>query len=293
LLSYKKRLMSLTIGLVFSLSAGIALSQSGSSILANDYPERYVVVKGDTLWGISQRFLRDPWRWPEVWQGNPQVENPDLIFPGDVLVLTFVNGRPVLRKLRKESRQERLSPKVRSSAILNAIPVIDPAAIQAYIRAPLVTDLNELATAPYIVDGFDNRLLLGRYSQFYARGFDNVPKINIESEQSSETQAVDDAEVLNESEESEIVYADEYNVFRPGRRFIDPVTKEPLGWEAVDLGLASFLKAGDPARLILTETHEDVTIKDRLRPVFKKEALPFFYPHPPSDEEVRGVIFAY
>ena len=226
--SYKKQILSLVIGLAFSITAAFA---ANNPILANDYPERYVVVKGDTLWDISGRFLRDPWRWPEVWQGNPQVENPDLIFPGDILVLTFINGRPVLRKLQQESRNERLSPQVRSSSLLNAIPVIDPSAIQAYLRAPLVTDENELATAPYIVDGFDNRLLLGQYSQFYARGF------NSESPKESES-------------ETEHEFSKEYNVFRPGRRFVDPITKESLGWEAVDLGMANFLKEGDPARLV-------------------------------------------
>jgi len=264
--SYKKQILSLVIGLAFSITAAFA---ANNPILANDYPERYVVVKGDTLWDISGRFLRDPWRWPEVWQGNPQVENPDLIFPGDILVLTFINGRPVLRKLQQESRNERLSPQVRSSSLLNAIPVIDPSAIQAYLRAPLVTDENELATAPYIVDGFDNRLLLGQYSQFYARGF------NSESSEESET---------------EHEFSKEYNVFRPGRRFVDPITKERLGWEAVDLGMANFLKEGDPARLVVTEAHEDITIKDRLRPVLEKQALPFFYPHAPSNPAIRGVI---
>jgi len=270
--TYRKRIASLVVGLMLSVSAGVATFAQDSSILASNYPERYVVVKGDTLWDISSRFLRDPWRWPEVWQGNPQVENPDLIFPGDVLVLTFIDGRPVLRKLGQERRDGRLSPQIRSTALLNAIPVIDPSAIQAYLRAPLVTDDEELLRAPYIVDGFDNRLLLGQYSQFYARGFNN-------------TIEVDGVEkVVNPT------YAKEYNLFRPGRRFVDPITQELLGYEAIDLGMANFLKGGDPARLVVTEGHEDITIKDRLRPVLEKEALPFFYPHAPSNPGIRGLI---
>lgn len=270
--SRKNLIVSLLMGFMLTIVASVASSQSANPTLAADYPERYVVVKGDTLWGISQRFLRDPWRWPEVWQGNPQVDNPDLIYPGDVLVLTFIDGRPVLRKLRQAGR-EKLSPKVRADALLNAIPVIDPSAIQAYLRAPLVTTENELATAPYIVDGFDNRLLLGQYSQFYARGFNQT-------------------EVDNESEFVKDGYAREYKIFRPGRRFVDPITEEHLGWEAKDLGLANFLKAGDPARLVVTEGHEDITIRDRLRPVLTKESLPFFHPHAPAYEGIRGVILS-
>jgi len=266
--SYKKFITSVVMGFMLMVTAGIASSQSYNSILAADYPERYVVVKGDTLWGISKRFLRDPWRWPEVWQSNPDISNPDLIYPGDVLVLTFIDGRPVLRKLRKAGTV-RLSPQARVGGLLNAIPPIDPSAIQAYLRAPLVTDENELATAPYIVDGFDNRLLLGQYSQFYARGFNRE---------------------LGEGVPHE--FAKEYSIFRPGRHFIDPVTGEHLGWEAKDLGMANFLKEGDPARLVVTEGHEDITIRDRLRPVLTKEALPFFYPHPPSNSAIRGVILA-
>ena len=260
--------VNVVFGFILMVVATIASSQS-RSILADNFPERYVVVKGDTLWDISGRFLRDPWRWPEVWQGNPQVENPDLIYPGDVLVLTFIDGKPVLRKLRRDN--VRLSPQVRSDSLLNAIPSIDPSAIQAYLRAPLVTDHNELATAPYIVDGFDNRLLLGKHSQFYARGFNQV---------------IEEGSLVVE----EPVIEKEYNIFRPGRHFIDPVTGEHLGWEAVDLGEANFLKVGDPARLVVTKSHEDITIKDRLRPIFIKEALPYFHPKAPSNIDIRGYI---
>ena len=164
--------------------------------LVSNYPERYTVVEGDTLWDISTKFLTDPWRWPEIWQGNPQVDNPDLIYPGDVLVLTFIDGKPVLRSLRRET--VKLSPSVRTSDHRDAIPPIDPASIQAYINSPLVTDEQEMLEAGYIVDGLNNHLLLGKYDQFYSRGI---------KDQSF----------------------DEYRVFRPGRHFIHPATRESLG----------------------------------------------------------------
>ena len=138
--SSNKFFTSMVIGLMLTVLAGVASSQS-DSILADNFPERYVVVKGDTLWDISGRFLRDPWRWPEIWQGNSQVENPDLIYPGDVLVLTFIDGKPVLRKLGRDTIK--LSPTARSED-LNAITTIDPSLIQAYLTAPLVTDILEL-----------------------------------------------------------------------------------------------------------------------------------------------------
>ena len=211
------------------------------------------------MWDISGKFLRDPWRWPEVWQGNPQVENPDLIFPGDVLVMTFVDGRPVLKALRRET--VKLSPAARATRFEDAIPIIDPAAIGPYINSPLVTDENELSKAPYVVDGFNNRLILGKSDQFYAR--------NIE----------DDT-------------VERFRIFKPGRHFIDPFTKESLGWEAKHLGNAQMMKGGDPSRLLITTAHEDINVRDRLRPVLVEEALPFFAPTAPIDASVRGVILA-
>jgi len=235
--------------------SGLATAQSPE--LADGYPDRYTVVEGDTLWGISSKFLSDPWRWPEVWQGNPQVKNPDLIYPGDVLVLTFIDGRPVLRALRRET--VKLSPKPRATRYSDAIPPIDPAAIQAYINSPLVTNQEELSDAGYIVQGMDNRLVSGKYDQVYARG------------------------VSDESEE--------FRVFRPGRTFKDPETGELLGYEAVHVGDANMLRRGeDVSRLVLTKTYTDAGVRDRLRPVLKQQSLPFYYPKPTSDDDVTGSI---
>ena len=248
------KLPSKIVSLLFAMALALTSVQAADNpILADDYPERYTVVQGDTLWDISRKFLRDPWRWAEVWQGNPEVENPDLIFPGDVLVMTFVGGKPSLRSLVK------LSPTARVIDYANAIPPIDPRAIQAYINSPLVTDENELANAGYIVNGLDNHLVMGKYDQFYARAI--------------EGQA-----------------ADEYRVFRPGRTFVDPVSDESLGFEAKHVGNARILRAGDPSRLTLLDAYQDVGVRDRLRLISKKEALPFFYPKALDNPKLRGVI---
>ncbi len=255
-LGIHRRKFILCLGLAITvLMAHLSVSAQTNPVLADDYPDRYTVIEGDTLWGISGRFLRDPWRWPEVWQGNPQVENPDLIYPGDVLVMTFIDGRPILKSLRRET--VKLSPRARPTRF-DAIPLIDPAAIAAYINAPLVTDSKELSESAYVVDGYDNRLLLGKYDKFYARG--------IEEE------------------------ADKYRLFRRGRQFVDPVSRESLGWEAVHVGDANMLRRGDPAKLVLTRGYEEVIASDRLRPVLAEEVLPFFAPSAPDNPDIRGVI---
>jgi len=250
----KKFLLIIAVSAVIGVTAVLAQNVGG---LVSNYPERYTVVEGDTLWDISTKFLTDPWRWPELWQGNPQVDNPDLIYPGDVLVLTFIDGRPVLRSLRRET--VKLSPTPRATDYRSAIPPIDPAAINAYINSPLVTDEAELLEAGYVVEGLDNRLIMGKYDQFYARGIDDTS------------------------------YA-KYRLFRPGRHFVDPITDESLGWEAEHVGDAQMLQEGDPSRLSLLDTYTDVAIRDRLRPIEKEESLPFFYPKAPDNQDIRGLI---
>ena len=180
-----------------------------------------------------------------------------MIYPGDVLVLSFVDGRPVLRALRRET--VKLSPEPRVTKLADAIPLIDPAAIEAYINSPLVTDISELEEAGYIVRGMDNRLVAGKYDQVYARA------------------------VSTESES--------FRVFRPGRTFQDPASGELLGYEAVHVGDADMLSRGDDiSRLVLTRTYTDAGVRDRLRPINKKQALPFFYPKPPANDDINGMI---
>lgn len=241
----------------FVSSAYAAASDIKRAALNDTYPDRYTVIVGDTLWGISSKFLRDAWRWPEIWKGNPQVENPDLIYPGDVLVLTFVKGKPVLKALRRE--RVKLSPSIRPKSYDEAIPLIDPAAISAYINAPLVTNDQELKTAGYIVDGLNKRIVLGKGDQFYARGVEGSA-------------------------------GDTYKIFRPGRHFRDPISNENLGFEAVHVGDATLRKAGDTARMEVSKSFIEVRMRDRIRAEPVLEALPFFSPKAPGDESIRGVI---
>ncbi len=141
--------------------------------LKDGHPDRYTVVKGDTLWDISGKFLRKPWKWPELWQANPQIQNPHLIYPGDVLSLVYIDGQPRLMLNRGESRGTiKLSPKIRSTPIAEAIPTIPLDKINAFLLANRIVDGDaDFSNAPYVVAGDQESVIVsGTGDRAYARG---------------------------------------------------------------------------------------------------------------------------
>src|SRR5271170_7828857 len=137
--------------------------------LAPNAPDSYVVKKGDTLWGIAKVFLRDPWYWPEIWQVNPQVHNPHLIYPGDTLRLVFIDGKPQI--LLQRGDEARVEPRVRSEPLETAITTIPYATVAAFMSKPSVLDQNEIKNAPYVLATRDLHVVMSEGNTLYARGF--------------------------------------------------------------------------------------------------------------------------
>lgn len=166
------------LGLVAAgIAPGTAVAQaSGRSMsvpLAADAPERYVVRKGDTLWDISATFLRDPWYWPEIWYVNPSIENPHLIYPGDVLHLVWVDGKP--RVTLESAGTTRLSPQVRSEPLTGAIRAIPYDLLMDFAGRPQLLDREQVRTAPHVV-GMRNRHIIGSTeNEVYARNLGEPP----------------------------------------------------------------------------------------------------------------------
>ncbi len=244
------------IGVISGLLFSLAVFAAEPVALNPSHPERYTVVKGDTLWDIASMFLRDPWLWPEVWYVNPQIENPHLIFPGDEIVLTYLDGRPVLQLNGKN----RLSPRVRATPLDQAIPTIPIDAIAPFLTRPYVVDENELEKAPYIVHFLDDHIVGGAGVSYYARSI---------------------------MEERPTQYA----VVRPEKPYKDPDTNEILGYEALYVGTSELKRTGDPAKLLLTTSDMEAVIGDRLIRATEEEPLIDFQPRVP-DSPIEGRIIS-
>jgi LysM domain len=239
--------------------------------IADNAPNSYTVVKGDTLWGISGKFLKEPWRWPEIWNMNrSQIKDPHWIYPGDVITLTYdADGNPRLSiGANSTGGTVKLSPQIRSTKLAQAIPSIPEKVIGPFLTVPLVIDEGALQDAPRIVATEDERVIVGAGNRAYAAG--------IREEQGLKWQ-----------------------VFRPGKALKDPATQEILGYEAVYLGDARVSRFGRTAEVEGATIPEGTSIEiirstqeigrgDRLTPTVEAP-VPSYSPRSP-DKQVKGSV---
>lgn len=222
--------------------------------LREDAPLRYVVKKGDTLWDIAGYFLDDPWYWPELWYANPEIENPHLIYPGDVLELVWVDGRPQLR------RAERLSPQVRELPLESAVPTIPIEAIRQFLRGPRLVTEEQLAQAAYVVEFLDERMLGGSGHRVYVRRAEPADGRRLE-------------------------------MVHPGEPYVDPDSGEFLGYEAIPVGRVEIQTFDDVSTGLITHSYRESLVGDRLLPLGESVLTADFQPHAP-DRAVTGRIIS-
>src|SRR5262245_32535807 len=276
---------SITALLAFSLggAAWLALAQGDPQVTQGDLqvkdtaPDRYVVQKGDTLWSIATRFLKDQWRWPEIWRMNQeQIRNPHNISPGDVLVLDRSVSPPQLRlgeagpaapvapgapgpDLQPDSTGKLLPRVYVSPLAAGPIPSISPRSIEPFLTQPLLIEEGGLDRAPRIIATEENRVNLGAGNVAYVSGFGKA-----------------DSAV--------------WQVYRAGQPLIDPDNRRTLGYEAVYLGTARLTRPGEPATVEILSSKKEISAGDRLIPA-PPAVIPQYVPHAPASA-VDGRIMA-
>lgn len=233
--------------------------REGDVELRDDAPLRYVVKKGDTLWDISQQFLKRAWYWPELWYVNPDIPNPHLIYPGDVLHLVYTDGRPQLRRV---SGSARLSPRVRTLPVDEAISTIPLDAIRQFLNGPRLVTEEQLQQAPYVVQFVDDHLVGGAGNQTYVRR----------------------AEQAN---------GDNYALVRPGEEYVDPDSGDVLGIEALPIGAVEIQEFRDISTAIITRSFREALIGDRLLPLEDEALAANFYPRAPDVPVDATIISVY
>lgn len=257
--------LTLVVGLIASVPAPL-WAQANTVVLREDVPLTYVVKKGDTLWAISALYLQEPWLWPQLWDANPQIDNPHLIYPGDTLALRWENGQPRLGLANRGA--VKLSPTMRSDPLDVAIPPIPRDEIDPFLRGNRVLALGDFERLPYLIAGDSGRLLSGLGDTVYGRG------------------------PMDASERT-------YGIVRKGALIVDPITGEVLGQQVLDIGSVSLLGSRSQTldnsavkELEVTRTTEEARIGDRLLAVEAGIVDAYFQPKSPSKVINNGYMVA-
>lgn len=226
--------------------------------LATGAPQEYVVKEGDTLWDIASTFLRDPWYWPEVWYVNPQVENPHLIYPGDVLALVTIEGRQRITNVRAATY--RLSPSARSMPLSESITSIPHEDIASFLSKGMIIEKGEAEALPYVLASRGDHLMASAGNEIYIRGGRPSPN------------------------------GTRFSVVQIGDELRDPDDNDVIGFQGIYVGEGSQSRGGDPATVALTDTTREALIGDRLVPESVDMPLNFFPKAP--DIVVDGTIIS-
>ncbi|TAN68919.1 MAG: LysM domain-containing protein [Methylobacter sp.] len=276
-------------GLIASLLISLNVWAARDEIQLNpSHPDQYTVAQGDTLWDLSSKFLIHPWQWPELWPHNSQINNPHLIYPGDTIYFSMINGKPQLslsrsnqpapqaqnnsscvlqeddyKRGRKDfavSEDGKVLPCIREIKLQQAIRLIPTDTITSFLSSPKVMDESELDNASYVVDFAGEHLIAGSGDRIYVRS-------------------------ITDSENTA------YTVYRTGKTYVSPENGEILGYEAQYIADASLQQPGDPATLVLSKAASEIRIGDRLMPNIEEDIALHYFPRPP-EQSIKGSIIS-
>ncbi len=254
--------------------------------LAPGAPDVYVVKRGDTLWGISGMYLRQPWRWPALWGMNlDTIANPHLIYPGQTLYLEKAGGRARLRTSRGSDETIRVSPRTRYDSLsASALPTLQQHLVEPFLVHAQIVDELAMEQAPRIVATRDQRVLMSSGDRAYARGPEGSPLQLAPG------------------------VPRQYQIFRNPKALKDPQTGEVLGWEAQYVGRAELVRSEGvqeatdakgridtdivPATVDLISATEEVRAGDRLLPA-PERSFANYTPHAPTQAVDARVVSIY
>ncbi|MDR0997336.1 MAG: LysM peptidoglycan-binding domain-containing protein [Zoogloeaceae bacterium] len=222
-------------------------------------PDHYVVQKGDTLWKIAEMYLAEPWRWPEIWRMNKgDIKNPNLIYPGEVVLLDMSGGRP---RLRLGKRVVELQPQVHVEELSEAIPAISPGLIEPFIVRPIVDDVEKTPGPRIIALAEEGRVLAGNGDEIFVMGInEDLPR---------------------------------WQIYRPGQPLKDPNTGEVLGYESFHLGMADVVRKGDPVSVLrVRSVKEEIKKGDYLAPAEEAD-IESWVPRAPAGEMDGAIVSVY
>ena len=261
--------------LVFFVISGSVLGQgtSGPLALKPDAPDRYIVVQGDTLWGISQRYTDSPWRWPELWNLNKeQIRNPHLIYPGYVILLDRARGQLSIGGTggaggagaggAGDMGTVKIGPRSRAESLARqGIPSIPASAIEPFLSRPLVIEPDGLDKAPTIIATQGDRVILQTGNSAYVRGMGATKE-------------------------------DTWYVYRRGGPLVDPDTNQTLAFEAIYLATAQLTRPGEPATVTLTSAAREVGAGDKLVAAGRPQIINYA-PRAPASQISGRIISVY
>jgi len=212
--------------------------------LAEGHPNEYVVKVGDTLWDIAATFLKDPWFWPEIWYVNPDIANPHLIYPGDVLGLVYIDGQPRITNVRGSSY--RLSPQARVTPLTQSVNSIPYESVAAFLSSGVILEKDQADSLPYLLETRGDHLIAAAGNEIYVRGLTaDMP-------------------------------GSRFNVVHVGDPLYDPDDNRLIGYQGILVGDGVLRRAGDPATVALTDTVREALKGDRLLPESIDVPLNFF-----------------
>ena len=264
---------------IAAMLTGVVLAQDVS--VRSDHPDEYVVVRGDTLWDISGRFLDKPWQWPAIWHANPQIENPHLIYPGDLISLVYIDGVPQLRLRR--GGPVKLSPGIR--VVDDAIKAIPFERLRPFIRDIRVISPSEFEGLPYIVANEELRLNATVSDTTYARGLNAregeefiVARLNSIYDSfgnPAEIRRINPPHHWNRIQNVWDHNEDMYDPTHPWNR----KAKNPIGYEMVEISRVRVTQAGEISVMDILQDRIEIKPGDYILPVSDMGYDEVFYPN--------------